>query len=92
MAGSTPDSMDAALAIAQPVVAAAVGIAAPQAVPLAGALLDAFGRVFREAYIAHAAGEVLTGAQLVARSAERLALAAADPALPPEARAAVNAP
>ncbi len=92
MAGSAADHVDTALAIAQPVVAAAVGMAAPQAVPFAMALVDAFGKIFREASIAHANGEALTGAQLVARSAERLAQAAADPALPPEARAAVGAP
>lgn len=65
----------------------AVLSAIPAAGPvLAGVdiLLDAISRVVKEYEIAKASGEVVSGEQLVQRSAARVAAAAADPGLPRE--------
>lgn len=83
MAGEANEASEIA-GVVTPVVAAGVGLAYPPAAPLAGALLDAIGRVIHEAEIAKAKGEVLTGEEILRRSAARVAAAAADPGLPPE--------
>lgn len=75
------------------VLTAAAVAAGPEAVGILAtieAMGDAMRRVIREAEIAKAQGEVVTGEALLLRSAARVAAAAADPGLPPELVALFN--
>lgn len=89
MAGEERSPEDTAAAVLEglaPVATAGVGVVAPAAAPIVPAVIEAIRRVLQEAELARLQGEVLDGQALLVRSAQRVAEAAADPGLPPEAR------
>lgn len=67
-------------------IAAAAGPAGPVAAVGIDLVLDVLSTVMREVEIANANKEIVTGAELCARAAARLAAASEDPGLPPEVR------
>ena len=76
-------AIGAGLAVAE-AVAPAAGPAGVAAVGIVDAVLEAIALVLQEHELAKAQGEVLRGAELVTRSAARVAAAATDPGLPKE--------